>query len=97
MRAEAASVAATHMRYKLLHQFPMLILIPASIETNNPSRSFQTVTCHLQLVHRVDILNMALHGRPIWCSSEPHVQVFMAPCFKEERVVATVQIGEFVE
>lgn len=87
----------THMRNHLLHQPPVLILIPSAIETDNPARTLQAIARHLQLVHRMNVLHMTLDGRAVGCARYPHVEVFVPTCLEEDGIVAAVQVGEFVE
>ena len=74
----------------------MLPFIPSTIKHADPSTSPQAVTRHLQLVHRVDVLNVTLDRRSIRCSAKPQVEILMSTHFEKERVVTRVQVGNLI-
>jgi hypothetical protein len=45
----------------------------------------------------MDVLHMALDGWSVGRTRYPHVQILVTSCFEEDRVVAAVQVSEFVE
>lgn len=93
----AYSIHHTYMREHLLQQLPLLLGVPLAIKHTDPSAPLETVSSHLQLVHRVDVLHVALDTRSVWCPRCPHVEVLVSACFKVEGIVAAVQVGELVE
>ena len=87
----------THMREHLLHQPPPLCLPKPRIKTHDAPTPLQTIPRHLQLVHRVHVLDVQLEARPVRRLRRPEVQVLVPPRLEVERVVAVVQIRELGE
>lgn len=80
----------TYMGEDFFYQTHMLRFIEASIETHNTPASFQTISCHFQLIHCMDILYMELDARPIGSLRSPHIKIFMTPCFKIKSIVTII-------
>ena len=97
MLHSSSEETTTHMRDHLLHQPPVLILIPSAIETDNPTRSLQAIARHLQLVHRMNVLHVTLDGRSVGRARYPHVKVLVPTRLEENCIVAAVQVGKLVE
>lgn len=81
----------TYMCEHLLHQAPVFSF-PRSIKANQTSASLQTVSGHLEFIHGMQILNMALDTRSVGRSREPEVEVFMSSGFKVKSVRARVEV-----
>ena len=88
---------STHMGEHLLHQSPVLALVPRSVKDDDTPASSEAVSGHLELVHRVDVLNVKLARGPVGRSRKPEVQVLVPSRLKVKGVVARVQVGELVD
>ena len=62
-----------HMREDLLGQLSPLAFVKCLVETKYTSAPLQTVACHLELVHRMDVLHVHLDTRAVWCLRGPKV------------------------
>lgn len=85
------------MTQHLLHQPPPLLLLPLPIKHADAPAPLEAVPRHLELVHRVQVLHVALRRRAVRRAREPEVEVLVSSRFEVERVVARVQVGELVE
>lgn len=85
------------MREHLLEQLVLVLGLPLAIKHTDASASLEAVSRHLELVHRVHILHMALDTRSVGGPRRPHVQVLVPACFKVQRIRAAVQVGELVQ
>lgn len=85
------------MSQHLLQKLPMLITVPTSIEANQTSTSLETVSRHLEFIHGVDVLNMALDRRTIWRAGKPEVEVLVSSSLKVECVIARMKVGQLVD
>lgn len=85
------------MREDLLGQPPPLRLIEALVKAHDPPAALQAVPRHLELVHRVDVLDVQLDARPVRRLRCPHIQILMPAGFEIQRVVAVVQVGKLGE
>lgn len=61
------------MREDLFRKLAPLCIIKGFVEAEDPPASFQTVPCHLQLIHRMHVLNVHFDAGPIWRLRSPHV------------------------
>jgi hypothetical protein len=91
------SLRSTHMTQHLLHQPSPLLLLPLPIKHADPPAPLEAVPRHLELVHRVQVLHVALRRGPVGRAREPEVEVLVSSRLEVERVVARVQVGELVE
>ena len=80
----------THMREHLLGEAGPLALVKRSIEADEPAAAPEAVPGHLELVHRVHVLDVQLEGGPVRRLRRPEVQVLVPPRLEVERVVAVV-------
>ena len=87
----------THMCEHLLRQPAPLSLLERLVKAQEPPAALQAVPGHLELVHRVHILDKHLDAWAVWCFCGPEVQIFVPPRFEVKRVVAVVQISELGE
>lgn len=87
----------THMREHLLDQPPPLRLLESPTKAQQPSTPLQTIPSHFQLVHRMHVLDVHLHGGPVGRFSRPEVEILVPTSFKVESVVAVVEVCEFGE
>ena len=85
------------MREHLLREPPPLALIKRLIKAHDPAAALQAVPRHLELVHRVHVLDVQLEARPVRRLRRPEVQILVPPRLEVERVVAVVQIRELGE
>jgi hypothetical protein len=74
-----------------------LLLLPLPIKHADPPAPLEAVPRHLELVHRVQVLHVALRRGPVGRAREPEVEVLVSSRLEVERVVARVQVGELVE
>lgn len=84
------------MRQHLLHQQPLLAF-PSSTKADQSPAALEAVTCHLQLVHRVDVLDVKLCRRAVGRLGRPKVEVLVSSGFEVEGVVARVKVRELVD
>jgi len=96
-RPKPERVTKTHMREHLLHQLPVLSLLPCSVKDANSSATSQAVSGHFQLVHRVNVLHVKFPRRSIWRTREPEVEVFVSAGLEVEGVVTRMQIRQLVD
>lgn len=75
------------MREHLLHQLPVLLLLPSAVEHADAPAAAQAIARHLQLVHRVDVLHVELPARAVRRARHPQVQVLVPARLKVEGVV----------
>ena len=54
------------------------------------------VPSELELGHGVNVLNVKLDRRPVWCLRHPHVQVHSLPDLEEDRACAALQLRDLV-
>lgn len=85
------------MRKYLLREAPPLALVKRLVETNDAAAALQAVPCHLELIHRVHVLDVHLETRPVRCLRRPEIQVLVPPRLEVECVVAVVQVRELGE
>ena len=57
-RMDDGSWMTTYMREDLLGQLSPLAFVKCVVETKYTSAPLQTVACHLELVHSMDVLNV---------------------------------------
>jgi len=81
----------------LLHEPPMLALVPTAAEADDPPRALEAVARHLELVHRVDVLDVELGRGPVGRLGGPEVEVLVPAGLEVERVVARVEVGQLVD
>lgn len=79
------SHVCAYMCEHLLHQAPVFSF-PRSIKANQTSASLQTVSGHLELIHGMQILNVAFDTRAVGRSRKPEIKVFMSSGFKVKGV-----------
>lgn len=72
----------THVRKHLFCKSAPFSLIKAFIEAHDASAALKTITCHLKLIHSVDVLNMHLDAWAVWSFGCPEVEIFMAASLK---------------
>ena len=95
--SEAERATKTHMREHLLHQLPVLSLLPRAVKDADSSATSQAVSRHFQLVHGVDVLHVEFSRRSIWRTRKPEVEVFVSAGLEVEGVVTRVQIRQLVD
>lgn len=87
----------THVCKDFFGQPPPLALVECFVEAQNTTAPLQTIACHLEFVHGMDVLDMQLDAWAIWGLCGPHVEVFVSTCFEIQCVVAVVEVGKFRE
>lgn len=87
----------THVREQLLQQLPLLLSLPLAVEHTDTPTSLQTVTGHLELVHRMNVLNVTLDAGSVGRTRSPHVQVLVTASLEVEGVRARVKVRELVQ
>jgi hypothetical protein len=83
-----APLDSTHMAQHLLHQPPPILLLPLSIKHADPPAPLEAVARHLELVHRVQVLHVALRRGTVGRAREPEVEVLVSSRLEVEGVVA---------
>lgn len=78
------------MREQLLCQTSPLGIIEALVKAQQPTAPLEAIPRHLQLVHRMHILDVQLDARSVRRLRGPHVQVLVPPRLKVKRVIAIV-------
>lgn len=78
---------------RLFDQLQVRLRLKRSIERNHGSGALQTVTGHLQLIGRVDVLHAELDAGPSRRPSHPDIQVSFLPGLEEQKVQATVHVA----
>ena len=86
-----------HLRQHLTHELPVWRCIKSLIEAQNMPRSFKAVACHLQLVHRMNILHLQLGRWSVRRLGQPQVQVLVPTSFKVHAVIAVVQLRQLIQ
>lgn len=67
---------------QLFRQPSPLRLLKRRIEAQDPTTALETITGHLELVHRMHVLHMQLDARPIRRLGCPEVQVLVPTSLK---------------
>lgn len=87
-------VLNTHLSENLLGQPPPLRFVEPLIKAQNTPTTLETISSHLELIHRMHILNMHFYTGSVRRFGSPEVQIFMSSRLKIQRVIAIVQICE---
>jgi hypothetical protein len=72
----------------LLEKLPVLVLVPCAVKAYETAAPLQTVASHLELVHGVNVLHMALDRGAVGRTRGPHVEVLVTPSLKVHSVGA---------
>jgi len=81
------------MGEEFFRQSSPLGILERLIKAQQPPASFQTIARHLQLVHRVDILDVEFDAWAVRGFCYPHVQIFVSACFEIKRVIAVMEVS----
>ena len=95
LRSEVAGLP--HVRKDLLRQSAPFAILKRLVKAQQPPTALQAITRHLELVHRMHVLDVQLEARPVRRLRRPEVQVLVPPRLEVERVVAVVQVRELGE
>ena len=83
------------MREQLLCELTPLGIVEGLVKAQNTPTTLQAVARHFEFVHGMNILDVQLDARSIWCLRSPQVQVFMPTRLKVKGIVTIVEVGEF--
>ena len=89
--------AKTHMCKQLLDELPVLVRVECLVKAQDSPTPLETISSHLELVHRMHILDVHLDTRPIGSLGSPHIQIFVPTSFKVDGIIAIVEVREFWE
>lgn len=85
------------MNKHFLEELVLWSFVKSLVERENRTRALETVSCKVQLVHGVHVLDVELGGGSVWRLGEPHVEIEMLAGFKVHDVVAVVEFSDLVE
>ena len=82
------------MREQLLCELPPFGIVEGLVKAQNTPTTLQAVARHFEFVHGMNILDVQLDARSIWCLRSPQVQVLMPTRLKVKGIVTIVEVGE---
>jgi len=82
---------------QFFHQLPMWLCIKLLVKLENWSGALQTISCHLQLRHCVNIFYKKLHRRTFRRIRQPHVKIHFLFGFKEHDFPAVFHLTDLID
>lgn len=70
------------MSEHLLCQTTPLCVIKAFVKAYDATAAFEAISCHLEFIHGVDVLDVHFDTRTVWRLRRPKIKILMPTSFK---------------